>query len=104
MKSTKSSKERYHILVNKAKNLLRNLFLTKEGILSWLIVNMFWSSFWAIPAFIGFITQDNYWYVISGSILLFFVQPLVPMWLITPLSAFFVLKLFSKKHIEKRFD
>lgn len=83
----------------KAKNLLRRLFLTKEGILSWLIVNAFWSSFWGIPMIIGFITKENYWYVVSGSVFLFFWQPLVPMWLITPLSALFVLKLFTKKQI-----
>jgi hypothetical protein len=85
----------------KAKKLLKELFTTPLGIVSWILANIFWTSFWAIPLAIGYITKNEEFYVLSGSIFFFFWQPLVPMWLITPVSSIFISRLLRKNFIKQ---
>jgi hypothetical protein len=79
------------------KEQLKLIFTTPIGIVSWLIANLFWSSFWLIPLVIGYISNNEEFYILSGSIYFFFWQPLVPMWLITPVTTLFIVKLFKIK-------
>jgi hypothetical protein len=77
--------------------LIKTIFKTKEGWLALLLSNLFWSSFWFIPLVFGFLTNDPYYYALAGGIYLFFVQPLIPMWFIAPLTAYFIWKKIYKK-------
>jgi hypothetical protein len=83
--------------IEQAKKITKELFLTKQGLLSLLLANIFWSSFWFVPLVFGFITNQNQYYAIAGSIYIFFVQPLIPMWLFTPLTALFIKNNLIKK-------
>jgi hypothetical protein len=76
---------------------IKLIFTTKEGWFALLLSNLFWSAFWFIPLVIGFIFQDEYYYILAGGIYLFFFQPLVPMWFIVPLTAHFIWKKMYKK-------
>jgi hypothetical protein len=81
----------------KLKRILKELFATRYGWLSIILANVFWSMFWFPFLVIWFITRDNHWLVIATSVYLFFLQPLVPMWLIIPFTAYFILKNVQKK-------
>ena len=85
-------------MIAKAKILLRDLFLTKEGWLSWFIANVITSLPWAIPLIYGFIFKDNNGYILAGSIWTFIMLPVTPFWVLNVLIAtFFVEKVFKKK-------
>jgi hypothetical protein len=75
---------------NKIKNLMRELFLTKKGWLAILLANIFWTMFWLPFLIMWFITRIENYLIIGTTIYIFFLQPLVPMWLITPLTALFI--------------
>lgn len=86
-------KETSKVILLKFKTLLT----TPNGWLAFLLANVFWSSFWAVPLIYGFIFKDNNYIALAGAIYLFFVQPLIPMWLLTPLTTFFIYKLIKQK-------
>lgn len=79
-------------LLDKVKKITKTLFASKRGWLAILIANILWSMFWFPFLVMGWLTQDAFWYGLSGSIFLFFAQPLIPMWLIIPLTALAILK------------
>jgi hypothetical protein len=81
----------------KLKQILKELFATRYGWLSLILANVFWSMFWFPFLVIWFFTRENQWLVIATSVYLFFLQPLVPMWLIIPSTAYFILKKVLKK-------
>jgi hypothetical protein len=76
---------------------LKEILTTKTGWLLWLIVNLFWSSFWLVPLVYGFIFEDSYMYALAGTIYLFFAQPLIPMWLVTALNIIWLYRIVKKK-------
>ena len=85
-------------MIAKAKGLLKDLFLTKEGWISWAIANVLTSLPWAIPLIYGFIFKDNNGYILAGSIWTFIMLPITPFWILNVLIAtFFVEKIFKKK-------
>jgi hypothetical protein len=81
----------------RVKKLLKELFGSKLGWLAIILANVIWSTFWFIPLAIGFITGNQELYVISGGIYLFFLQPLIPMWLIIPVTAYPIMKYLKTK-------
>jgi hypothetical protein len=81
----------------KLKLILKELFATRYGWVSIILANVFWSMFWFPFLVIWFFTRENHWLVIATSIYLFFAQPLIPMWLIIPSTAYFILKKVQKK-------
>jgi len=86
-------------MITKAKILLKNLFLTKEGWLSWIIANIITSLPWALPLIYGFIFKDANAYVIAASIWTFVMLPITPFWVFNVLIAtFFVQKVFKIKN------
>lgn len=84
-------------LILKAKDLLKGLFLTKEGWIGWLIANVITSLPWIIPLVYGFLFKDNNGYVIAGSIWAFMMLPITPFWILNVFIATYVLKLLNKK-------
>jgi hypothetical protein len=81
----------------KLKLILKELFATRYGWLSLILANVFWSMFWFPFLMIWFITRENQWLVLATSVYLFFAQPLIPMWLVVPFTAYFILKKVQKK-------
>ena len=82
----------------KAKQLLlhfKTVITTPKGWLSWILANLLWSLFWLIPLVIGFVFNDPNMYALATAIFLFFVQPLIPMWLIIPISTFGIYKIIK---------
>jgi uncharacterized membrane protein len=77
---------------------IKTLLLTKEGWIAWLLANFFWSTFWLIPLIIGFVFNDPSYYALAGAIYLFFLQPLIPMWLIVSVTVLFIYKIIKKKN------
>jgi len=76
---------------------LKEILTTRTGWLSWLIVNLFWSAFWLIPLIYGFVFEDPYMYALAGSIYLFFLQPLIPMWLISAINIIWLYRLMKRR-------
>jgi len=76
---------------------VKQIMTTKTGWLAWLIVNAFWSSFWLVPLVYGFIFKDNYMYALAGTIYLFLLQPLIPMWLIVALNTIWLYRFLKRR-------
>jgi hypothetical protein len=84
--------------IAKAKILLKDLFLTWQGWLSWIIANIITSLPWILPLVYGFVFKDNNGYIIAGSVWTFIMLPVTPFWILNVLIAtFFVEKVFKKK-------
>ena len=85
--------------MQKFKLLLKELFLTKQGWLSWVVANVITSLPWAIPALFGFILQQKYLYAIAGSIWTFMMLPITPFWILNVIIAVWLRKkiFFSSK-------
>ena len=92
MKNTEHSLQR-----SKIKKIIKELFATRYGWFSLLLANLLWSMFWLPTLVLWFVTKEEYYLVISTSIYLFFAQPLIPMWIILPTTAYFILKKWLKK-------
>jgi hypothetical protein len=83
--------------MQKFKLLLKELFLTKEGWLSWIVANVMTSLSWAMPLFFGFVFQSNRLYIIAGSIWTFIMLPITPFWLLNLMIAIWLRKkVFAK--------
>lgn len=80
-------------LPNKAtlQNTFKVLFLSKRGWFAIILANILWSMFWFPFLLAGLITGLETYYVIAVSIFAFFAQPLLPMWLIIPLTSLAIL-------------
>ena len=65
---------------SRLKKELKEMFLTPQGWISWIIANIITSLPWAIPLIYGFIFKDNNGYVIAGSIWAFVMLPVTPFW------------------------
>lgn len=78
--------------MQKFKIMLKELFLTKQGWVSWLVANVITSLPWAIPAFFGFLLQNNRLYVVAGSIWTFMMLPITPFWILNVIIAVWLRK------------
>jgi hypothetical protein len=79
------------------KRIFKELFATRYGWSSLLLANILWSMFWLPTLVLWFVSKNEVYLLISTSIYVFFTQPLVPMWLIIPSTAYFILKKWLKK-------
>lgn len=82
---------------SKVKRIFKELFATRYGWFSLLLANILWSMFWLPTLVLWFVSKNEVYLLISTSIYVFFAQPLVPMWLIIPTTAYFILKKWLKK-------
>jgi hypothetical protein len=83
------------------KKTLKELFLTKEGWISWIIANIITSVPWAAPLILGFILKNDALYSVAASIWAFIMLPITPFWILNVIIAVWFTKLFTKKHIKK---
>lgn len=67
-------------LLSNLKKELKEMFLTPQGWIGWIIANIITSLPWAIPLIYGFIFNNEQAYVIAGSIWAFLMLPLTPAW------------------------
>jgi len=83
--------------MEKFKKLLKELFLTKQGWLSWFIANVITSLLWFGPLLIGFILQNDNLIALSGAIWVFIMLPATPMWVVNVILAVWLRKsIFAK--------
>lgn len=87
--------------LQKIKATMKELFLTKEGWISWGIANVITSLPWAIPLILGFILKNDTLYKVAASVWAFVMLPITPFWVLNVVIAVFFTKLFTKKHIKK---
>jgi len=84
--------------IAKAKIFLKDLFLTWQGWLSWIIANIITSLPWFLPLAYGFVFQDERGYYTAAAVYAFILAPFTPFWILNVLIAtFFVEKVFKKK-------
>jgi hypothetical protein len=83
--------------IKKAKELLKGLFLTKEGWISWGIANVITSLPWFLPLAYAYLFNDSRGYIWSASIWTFMMLPITPFWILNVFIAYFFLKLLNKK-------
>ena len=84
--------------IAKAKILLKDLFLTWQGWLSWIIANIITSLPWFLPLVYGFVFQDERGYYTAAAFYAFILAPFTPFWIFNVLIAtFFLEKVFKKK-------
>lgn len=81
--------------IAKSKKVLTELFLTREGITAWIIVNVLFSTPFMVPIIYGFIIQDATYYTIGASAYAFMWA--MPMEIITPIVAYLIMRLLWKK-------
>lgn len=82
--------------MEKLKQQLKELFLTKEGWLGWGIANIITSLPWAVPLTLGFILNSSRLQVIAASIWTFMMLPITPFWILNVIIAVFVKNIFLK--------
>lgn len=79
----------------RAKQEVKELFLTWEGWMGWFIANVITSLHWMIPVVIGFMTKDNYWYTSAAALWALGISPLVPLWLFNVIIGVWIKKLLQ---------
>ena len=84
-------------MINKLKQQLKELFLTAEGWIGWIVANVLTSLPWAVPLIYGFILKDNRGYIIAGSIWTFMMLPVTPFWILNLIIAVFVKNVLIKR-------
>jgi hypothetical protein len=89
--------------IEKIKKTMKEIFLTKEGWISWIIANVITSLPWFLPLAYGFVFQDERGYVAAAAVYAFILAPFTPFWILNVIIAVWFTKLLTKKHVEKRF-
>lgn len=85
----------------KVVTMLKVLFASKRGWLSLCLAYVLWSLFWSPLLLVGWMTASVELIAIAGAIFIFFAQPLIPMWLIVPITAMVLLRFFKPKTLTK---
>jgi len=83
------------------KKTMKELFLTKEGWISWFIANIITSLPWFIPLAYGFVFEDERGYMAAAAVYAFILAPFTPFWILNVIIAVWFTKLFTKKYIKK---
>jgi hypothetical protein len=89
--------------IEKIKKTMKELFLTREGWISWFVANVITSLPWFLPLTYGFLFQDEGAYMAAAAVYAFILLPLTPFWILNVIIAVWFTKLLTKKHVEKRF-
>lgn len=84
-------------ILTKVKSIMMRLLLSKRGWLSLALAYVLWSLFWSPFFLYGLLSNDYDYLAIGTAIFLFFAQPLIPMWLIVPLTAYAILRILDHR-------
>jgi hypothetical protein len=83
--------------MQKFKLLLKEMFLTKEGWISWIFANTITSLPWFLPLAYGFVFNDNVGYMVASGVYAFILLPFTPFWILNVIIAvWFRKKIWSK--------
>ena len=83
--------------MQKFKLLLKGMFLTKEGWISWVVANIITSLPWFLPLAYGFVFNDNRGYMAAAAVYAFILAPFTPFWILNVIIAvWFRKKIWSK--------
>ena len=77
-------------MIQKLKEELKLLFMTKLGLLSWFIANIITSLHWAIPFAFGVILKNGSLLAFSATAFAIGMTPFVPLWLFNIIIAGFI--------------
>jgi hypothetical protein len=84
--------------IENLKKTLKEMFLTKEGWISWIIANIITSLPWFLPLAYGFLFNDDRGYIAFAAVYAFIMAPFTPFWILNVIIAvFFVEKVFKKR-------
>lgn len=83
--------------MEKLKQQLKEIFLTKEGWAGWIVANIITSLPWAIPLALGFLLQNKNLYIAAGAVWAFIVNPVTPFWILNLFIAVGVKNMLLKK-------
>lgn len=89
---------------DKIKNLtvkLKQILLSKEGWIGWILANIITSLHWATLVVIGFMTQDPVWYAYAATAWGIGMTPFVPLWLFNILLTIWIYNVLTKKKTQK---
>jgi hypothetical protein len=76
-------------MIEKLKAEIKLLFLTKVGLLSWVIANTITSLPWFLPLAYGFVFNDQNGYWVASAIYAFILAPFTPFWILNVIIARF---------------
>ena len=89
---------------DKIKNLtvkLKQILLSKEGWIGWILANIITSLHWATLVVIGFVTKDPVWYAYAATAWGIGMTPFVPLWLFNILITIWIYDILTKKKTQK---
>jgi hypothetical protein len=74
-------------VVVKIKKELKEMFLTKQGWIAWIIANVITSLPWFLPLAYGFLFDDIRGYYAAASVYAFILLPFTPFWILNVIIA-----------------
>jgi hypothetical protein len=80
---------------------LKQILLSKEGWIGWILANIITSLHWITLVVIGFVLKDPIWYGYAASAWAIGMTPLVPLWLFNILITIWIYNVLTKKKPQK---
>jgi hypothetical protein len=90
------------MVYEKLKRQLKELLLTWQGWLSWIIANIITSLIWILPLVYGFLFKDNTGYTLAASIWTFIMLPITPFWILNLIIALWLKNILLKSTSKKQ--
>lgn len=76
---------------------LKQILLSKEGWIGWILANIITSLHWVTLVVIGFVTKDPIWYGYAATAWGIGMTPIVPLWLFNILITIWIYNFLTKK-------
>jgi hypothetical protein len=81
----------------KIKQQMKEMLLTKEGWIAWIIANIITSLPWFLPLAYGFVFKDQNGYYVAGAVYAFILAPFTPFWILNVIIAVWIKNMLFKK-------
>jgi hypothetical protein len=79
------------------KQQMKEMLLTKEGWIAWIIANIITSLPWFLPLAYGFVFEDKKGYYAAAAVYAFILAPFTPFWILNVIIAVWIKNLLLKK-------
>jgi hypothetical protein len=73
--------------LTKAKKEVKEILLTKQGWVAWIVANIITSLPWFLPLAYGFVFNDEKGYYVAGVVYAFILAPFTPFWILNIMIA-----------------
>jgi hypothetical protein len=83
-------------ILDKAKKEVKEILLTKEGWVGWIVANIITSLPWFLPLAYGFVFNDEKGYYVAGVVYAFILAPFTPFWILNVIIAIWFKNLLLK--------